>query len=199
MRNTAKKAGDDASKGELSEILSEMRSGTKDDKEYADKIERVIRRHGGLRKAGVRSLSELERDGDVLVAFDDTFRVCLVYLYGTFDEFNDMRLRLFGYAKELPPAHGYTSHDTVLDLKTQGVVVGVNSIEPKDGCIACLVHELSHLADFISEATGTDDKSGEERAYIMQREMLRVAGMFDIHVNSENMADEIKKVIKGER
>ena len=197
MKKIAKSVGDDAHGGELGEILSRMRTGSKNEKKYANRIENVIRRHGGLRKDGVRSLSELEKDGDILIAFDDTFRVCLVYLYGTFDEFNDMRLRLFGYAKELPQAHGYTSHDTVLDLKTQGVIVWVNSIEPKNGCIACLVHELSHLADFISEATGTDDKSGEEKAYVMQREILRVADMFGIHVNKENTLGEIRRIIDG--
>lgn len=169
----------------------------KEIEEFANRVEAAIRGSGKPKNKSVRTLDEIEKANDLLIAYDETFHTCIVYLYGTFAEFNEMRKRLFGYAKELPQAHGYAVHDIVLDLKMTGIVVWVNSIHKKEECLPILCHELSHLADQIAEHTGTKDETGEERAYIIERELVRVSDMFGLRVEKTDMLEEINKVIRS--
>ncbi len=50
----------------------------------------------------------------------------------------------------------------------------INSVAPKDETMSTMIHEMSHVADFIVETCGISDGNGEIRAYIMESESQRV-------------------------
>lgn len=144
----------------------------------------------------VRSFCELEKSGNAIVAYDDTFRIVIVYLYCSFDEFLDVRGKLLETPPDLGECTGYTCYGTNKTLRTGVVIVWINNLVERSGCAPVLAHELSHLADFIALHCNTKDSNGEERAYIIEREMNRVSGMFGIGTPREFCAKAMEKAVK---
>lgn len=135
--------------------------------------------------------------GDLLVAADATFGTALVYAYGTFAEYNALREKLFGDTQKISNAYGYCSSGMLKPLHCPGILVWINSLAPRKQCFPILIHEISHLADFVLENARTDDRSGEARAYLMQREIARVfPAMFGIKCHVPIDADKVKKLLE---
>ena len=140
---------------------------------------------------------EMLSRGDLLVAVDEVFGIALVYAYGTFAEFNALREKLFKDTQKLLNAYGYCSTGTLKPLQCPGILVWLNSLSPRKQCFPILIHEISHLADFILENARTDDKSGEARAYLMQREIARVfPAMFGIKCHVPIDATKVEEYLK---
>lgn len=135
--------------------------------------------------------------GDLLVAGDDTFGIALVYAYGTFGEFNELRWKLYGDTTKLSEADGYCANSIVRSNDQPGIFVWINSAIPKNQCFPTLIHEISHLADHILANARAEDRSGETRACIMEREVARVfPAMFGIKCHTALDVDKVKKLLK---
>lgn len=145
-----------------------------------------------------KSVSSVMRDrGDLFVVADDTFGTALVYAYGTFKEYNDLRCALFDDVDKAPQAYGYCRHGVIKSIPCPCILVWTNSKMPKDQVIPTLMHEISHAVDFILEDAGMDDRSGEARAYLMQRESKRVLqNMFGIKSHDTVTEKQIMEVLK---
>ena len=141
--------------------------------------------------------SEMLSRGDLLVAVDEMFGSALVYAYGTFEEFNALRERMFGDTHKLSNAYGYCTNGMLKALRNMGVLVWINSIVPKKESFPILIHEISHLADYVLENVNAEDRSGEVRAYIMQRETGRVfQKMFTLKCHMPIKATEVEDYLK---
>ena len=135
--------------------------------------------------------------GDLLVAGDDTFGIALVYAYGTFGEFNELRWKLYGDKTKLSEADGYCANSIMQSSDHPGILVWINSDIPKNQCFPTLIHEISHLADHILANARAEDRSGETRACIMEREIARVFPvMFGIKCHTALDIDKVKKLLK---
>lgn len=60
--------------------------------------------------------------GDLLVAGDETFGIALVYAYGTFEEFNELRWKLYGDKTKLSEADGYCANSIVQSNDHPGIL-----------------------------------------------------------------------------
>ena len=59
------------------------------------------------------------------------------------------------------------------------------------------MHELSHLVDFIIEDAQIDDRSGEARAYLLERETKRVLDkLFNMKSASPITEKQVLEVLK---
>ena len=135
--------------------------------------------------------------GDLIVATDEMFGVGLVYSYGTFAEYNVLREKLFGDTTKICNAHGYCSNGLMKLLQCPGILVWINSIIPRDQSFPYLIHEISHLADFILENAKADDKTGEVRAYIIGREVARIfPTMFNLKCFNPLDVEQVKELLK---
>ena len=149
-------------------------------------------------KALKESVALSMRDrGDFIVAVDDTFGVAMVYAYGTFKEYNELRERLFEDTDKVRQAYGYCSHGVAKSVPCPCTLVWANSKIPKEQAIPTIMHEISHAVDFILEDACIDDRSGEARAYLIQRESKRVlGGLFGIRSYDTVTERQIMEVLK---
>ena len=135
--------------------------------------------------------------GDLIVATDEMFGDALVYSYGTFAEYNVLREKLFGDTTKLCNAHGYCSNGMMKPLHCTGILVWINSIVPRSQSFPYLIHEISHLADFVLENAKADDKTGEVRAYIIEREVSRIfPTMFNLKCHKPLDVEKVKELLK---
>lgn len=135
--------------------------------------------------------------GDLLVGSDETFGIALVYAYGTFEELNALHEKMYGVKPKLAESNGYCLNGILRSGDCSGILVWVNSDIPKNQCFPTLVHEISHLADDILSNARAEDRSGETRAYIIEREIARVfPAMFGLKCHAALDVDKVKKLLK---
>ena len=108
---------------------------------------------------------------DVDVDVDETYDVGIVRLYCPFVKFVDVAMKMYR-PEDVPTvyARGYCIFGRTTDGKRMVGTVWVDSDLSPDAAVPVLVHELSHLADDILKYAGVDDREGEARAYLMERE-----------------------------
>lgn len=145
-----------------------------------------------------KSVSSVMRDrGDLFVVADDTFGTALIYAYGEFREYNELREKLFGDREPLSEAFGYCSHGTIRSIPCTCNLVWVNSKAKKEEAIPWFIHEMSHLVDFLVEEAHIADRNGEARAYLLERETKRVLErMFGMKSASAVTEKQIMEVLK---
>lgn len=154
--------------------MKKMATKAREKKESPEKTDRKSKKTVSIR-AIRKSLPKTMRDrGDLIACADCTFGSAIVYAYGTFEEYNGLRAILFGDKSEIRGAYGYASHGFVRSIPCPCTLVWVNSVIPREQSIPWFSHEISHLADFILEDAKMDDRSGEARAYIIERETKRI-------------------------
>ena len=150
-----------------------------------------------VRKLSKTILKGMRSGNDLLVAVDDTFGMALVYAYGSFKTYNNLREFLFGDKEKLPQATGYCSFGVIRSIPCPCCLVWVNSKASKREAIPFFIHEISHLVDFILSNVQMDDKSGEARAHLMQRETKRVLEkMFGMKCHSVVVEKQVLYVLK---
>jgi hypothetical protein len=150
----------------------------------------------------VRALKEavpqrLAADGNLIVSVDDTYGVAIVYAYCSFKDYLYVHKRLFRNGD--PPkreAVGYCSFGEASCGGNAGIV-WINDRTDKQLTIATAVHEISHVVDDILESAGVSDKSGEARAYMVERETKRILKKFyGIRCHETASAEAVMEAMK---
>ena len=128
--------------------------------------------------AGKQEAVQAKGATKTVVAFDDTFKMGIVYIYGLNRQYVELKARLYAKARlDVSTANGMCSMGAAHpSLRCANMtVVWVNSETRKlTECLPTFIHEITHLAQDIHEAAGIQDKSGELMALIEQRESERV-------------------------
>lgn len=120
----------------------------------------------------------LMADGNLQIYVDDTYETALVYMYSSFADFIAIHKRLFK-STDVPKTEA-AAYSSFGESKNKGplCLVWVNNSVEKPLTIPSMAHEISHAVDDILRHAGVDDKSGEARAYMVEREVRRVLEKF---------------------
>lgn len=154
---------------------------------------------GNKLPGGFRSLYEKLRAGNnVDVNLDAVHDIATLYAYCSYDEYLEILNAVYGPENtcDCNTAIGQSSSGRWKDNKYITVItVWINNVRKKDETLSIIVHEMSHVADFMLEACHISDENGEARAHIMEAEARRVfKSMYG--ANERNMAD-IGKIIEN--
>lgn len=134
----------------------------------------------------------------VHVGYDDTFRVAIVYAYGTFDDYKTLRKALYeekGHGER--PAKGLCSFgQAVKEIGHALSFVWVSNEEPLKDTLPTFVHEIVHMSQDIIKHVQVEDESGEVQAYMIERELAVVMKeMLGMDVPDCDVAEKVRKVI----
>ena len=133
---------------------------------------------------------------DLYVRYDDLFAVCLVYVYCDTPTARKIHEAIYGKDGEQEEAVGLASRGFYKSLMPVATI-WLNAIQKKENTIPTLVHELSHTADMVLEHAQVDDKSGEVKAYFMEREMRYILPkLYGIESKFIGACDELEKDIR---
>lgn len=126
----------------------------------------------------------------------ELFRTTVVYLYCDWTRFRRNYVRVFGEEpkkSETIPI-GHTSFGPVNG--THVAIVWLCKRKNRLDAIPTLAHELSHVADYVSNLCGINDKSGEVKAYFIESEMNAVLPkMFGLSMTQKQYDKVIKSAI----
>ena len=149
---------------------------------------------------------KLLRDHNIDVHLDEAHDISTVYAYCGFDAYRDILEAVFGdgNSEGCHEAAGQTSRGRWKKNEfVTVIVVWINDIRPKDETMSTMVHEMSHMADFVVQSCGIEDSSGEVKAYIMESEARRVfRTMYGVNekqmLTVEELVSELSKVECGD-
>ena len=145
------------------------------------------------------SWKEGDDEGKLVLGFDNTFNVPIVYAYSNFESYQALYTSLFG-SDNLPEdtAMGYCSTGRgggkISDYNI--VLVWVNNMVKLELTLPTMIHEIVHLATSILDRAGVEDRSGETMAYMVGRETRRVLSeLYHLPVEKEP-TNRITEIIK---
>ena len=134
----------------------------------------------------------------VHVGYDDTFRVAIVYAYGTFEDYKTLRKALYeekGHGER--PAKGLCSFGQgVKEIGHALSFVWVSNEDPIEDTLPTFVHEIVHMSQDIIKHVQVEDESGEVQAYMIERELAVVMKeMLGMDVSDCDVTEKVKNVI----
>ena len=152
----------------------------------------------GLQAIVKAKQKEGDDEGKLVLGFDNTFNVPIVYAYSNFESYQALYASLFGSDNLPDPAKGYCTtgrgRGKISDYNV--VLVWVNNMIKLELTLPIMIHEIVHLATSILDMAGVEDKSGEAMAYIAERETRRVLSeLYHLPVEKEP-TNRVTEVIK---
>lgn len=113
----------------------------------------------------------LSHNGDILVKHDQMYNFVIVYVYCDCETMRRIYGALYGDQDVGENAMALTTLGRYVRNKYVPVVtVWINSVQEKGESVPSMAHEISHAADMILEHARVEDRNGEARAYLVERE-----------------------------
>ena len=120
-------------------------------------------------------VTKLDRRGDLIVATDELFASAIVYVLGSHEEVVEVWSRLFENRGKLGRAHGWHIFGKIRGINANANLIFVNTEWiPRKQSLPTLAHEIVHFADSTLEHADVEDKNGEVRASLVEREFARI-------------------------
>jgi hypothetical protein len=142
-------------------------------------------------------VTKLDRRGDLLVTTDELFSSSIVYVLGSHEEVVEVWKRLFENCGKLGRAHGWHLFGKIRGVNANANLIFVNTDWiPREQCLPSLAHEIVHFADSTLEHADVEDKNGEVRAALVEREFGRVlARLFGIKCYSHDADGKVRELL----
>ena len=141
---------------------------------------------------------KLAKEGNLLAVVDDLFEGAIVYAYCTFSEMKTLFGKIYTREFEGEPAQAYSFYGPLRGGAVSAGFVWVDSDRTRRvDAIPSFMHEICHLADNVIEGACVDDKKGEVRAYLVERECRRILNaFFGIKAKPSLTAEDALEILK---
>jgi hypothetical protein len=117
----------------------------------------------------------LKKTNDILVGVDDLFGCAIIYAHCTFDEMKILYKKIYDQDSKHDESLGYCFHGPFRRGMAMAEFVWVSSERnERNDAVPTFMHEISHMADNIITSACVNDRSGEVRANIVERESRKV-------------------------
>lgn len=124
----------------------------------------------------------------LLIAFDQLYRVVLVYAYGPYDLYKGLASELYEHKEKLlGPASALCTYGGLRKKfgDHSASLIWVNNDIPLKNSAASWIHEIVHQSQDILKHVSVEDSNGEAQAYLIERESSRILKEF-FGLESEN-------------
>ena len=142
--------------------------------------------------------AKLAKEGNLLAVVDDLFEGAIFYAYCTFSEMKALSGKIYSQEFEGAAAQAYSFYGPLRGSVVSAGFVWVDSDRARRvDAIPSFMHEICHLADNIIEGACVDDRKGEVRAYLVERECRRILNaFFGIRAKMTLTAEDVLEILK---